>query len=198
MLHHSEYMLRLIRDGRLQLRRGAQTFTYHDPCELGRGSRIYDQPREVIEAVGVLLEPAQTREHALCCGSSVANTAISDAQQLRLARSVAKELSATGAGTIVKMCIRDRGTVWEWIYENDEEIYGQFSAAYNRPGAGALRKLDDRSMEELHRIFDVTGGKEFFDTIEKHSDRKAREMGYDGADDEYMMDTYTKNSNEHY
>ena len=71
-------MLRLIRDGRLQLRRGAQTFTYHDPCELGRGSRIYDQPREVIEAVGVLLEPAQTREHALCCGSSVANTAISD------------------------------------------------------------------------------------------------------------------------
>ena len=63
---------------------------------------------------------------------------------------------------------------------------------------GALRKLDDRSMEELHRIFDVTGGKEFFDTIEKHSDRKAREMGYDGADDEYMMDTYTKNSNEHY
>ena len=55
VLHHSEYMLRLIRDGRLQLRRGAQTFTYHDPCELGRGSRIYDQPREVIEAVGVLL-----------------------------------------------------------------------------------------------------------------------------------------------
>ena len=35
VLHHSEYMLRLIRDGRLQLRRGAQTFTYHDPCELG-------------------------------------------------------------------------------------------------------------------------------------------------------------------
>ena len=92
----------------------------------------------------------------------------------------------------------EQGTVWEWIYENDEEIYGQFSAAYNRPGAGALRKLDDRSMEELHRIFDVTGGKELFDTIEKHSDRKAREMGYDGADDEYMMDTYTKNSNEHY
>ena len=104
VLHHSEYMLRLIRDGRLQLRRGAQTFTYHDPCELGRGSRIYDQPREVIEAVGVLLEPAQTREHALCCGSSVANTAISDAQQLRLARSVAKELSATGAGTLVTAC----------------------------------------------------------------------------------------------
>ena len=104
VLHHSEYILRLIRAGRLSLEHGAMRFTYHDPCELGRGSRIYDQPREVIEAVGVLLEPAQTREHALCCGSSVANTAISDAQQLRLARSVAKELSATGAGTIVTAC----------------------------------------------------------------------------------------------
>ena len=47
------------------------------------------------------------------------------------------------------MCIRDRGTVWEWIYANDEEIYGQFSAAYNRPGAGALRKLDDVSYTHL-------------------------------------------------
>ena len=74
------------------------------PLRTGTRERIYDQPREVIEAVGVLLEPAQTREHALCCGSSVANTAISDAQQLRLARSVAKELSATGAGTIVTAC----------------------------------------------------------------------------------------------
>ena len=51
-----------------------------------------------------MLFRSQTREHALCCGSSVANTAISDAQQLRLARSVAKELNATGAGTIVTAC----------------------------------------------------------------------------------------------
>ena len=48
-------------------------------------------------------------------------------------------------------------------------------------------------------IFDVSGGKEMFDTIERHSDRKAREMGYEeGADEQYMMDVYSKNSNEHY
>ena len=123
-------------------------------------------------------------------------------QQLALKRTIGENILRTGYCVTPKLVKPElhpeQGTVWEWIYENDEEIYGQFSAAYNRPGAGALRKLDDRSMEELHRIFDVTGGKEFFDTIEKHSDRKAREMGYDGADDEYMMDTYTKNSNEHY
>ncbi|MDE5730089.1 MAG: (Fe-S)-binding protein, partial [Alistipes sp.] len=104
VLHHSEYILRLIRSGRLSPGRDDRKFTYHDPCELGRGSGIYDQPRAVIEAVGELLEPEQTREHALCCGSSVANTVITDAQQLRLARSVAGELLATGADAIVTAC----------------------------------------------------------------------------------------------
>lgn len=104
VLHHSEYILRLIKGGRLTIESGATRFTYHDPCELGRGSGIYDQPRAVIEAVGTLLEPAQTRENALCCGSSVANTAISDAQQVRLARSVTSELEATGAEVIVTAC----------------------------------------------------------------------------------------------
>lgn len=104
VLHHSEYILRLLHSGRLSLTHGTARFTYHDPCELGRGSGIYDQPRAVIEAVGELLEPADTRENALCCGSSVANTAIDDGQQKAIARNVAEELEATGAETIVTAC----------------------------------------------------------------------------------------------
>lgn len=104
VLHHSQYLFRLIRSGRLVIERGSGQFTYHDPCELGRGSEIYDEPRAVIEAVGSLLEPVDTRENALCCGSSVGNTAITDGQQLQIARSVTAELEATGAGTIVTAC----------------------------------------------------------------------------------------------
>ena len=104
VLHHSEYILRLIRAGRLDVVHGPTRFTYNDPCELGRGSGIYDEPRAVIEAVGELLEPAQPRENAPCCGSSVANTAISDGQQVRLAQAVAEELEATGAEVIVTAC----------------------------------------------------------------------------------------------
>ncbi len=105
VLHHSEYILRLIQKGRLKInyQRGA-TFTYHDPCELGRGSGIYDEPRAVIKAVGKLLEPAHNRKEAFCCGSSVANTSINDAQQLTIAGKVATELSETGAKTIVTAC----------------------------------------------------------------------------------------------
>ncbi len=40
---------------------------------------------------------------------------------------------------------------------------------------------------------------ELFEAIERHSDRKARETGRDeGADEAYMMETFTTNSNEHY
>ena len=105
VLHHSEYILRLMLQGRLHVSYSPeQTFTYHDPCELGRGSGIYDQPRAVIEAIGALLEPAHNRKDALCCGSSIANTAINDAQQLTIAQGVGKELDDTEADTVVTAC----------------------------------------------------------------------------------------------
>ncbi len=92
----------------------------------------------------------------------------------------------------------EQGAVWEWITRNDEEVYGRFTPVYGAEGQGALRRIDEESMRELHRIFDVSGGREFYDTIERHSERKAREMGFDGADDDYMMQTYTTNSEKHY
>ena len=105
VLHHSEYILRLIQQGRLHVNYSTeQSFTYHDPCELGRGSGIYDEPRAVIEAIGTLLEPSHTRKNALCCGSSLANTAINDSQQLTIARNVAEDLDNAGADTIVTAC----------------------------------------------------------------------------------------------
>ena len=105
VLHHSEYILRLMRQGRLRVRYSSElSFTYHDPCELGRGSGIYDEPRAVIEAIGQLLEPEHNRKNAFCCGSSVANTAINDSQQLTIAQHVAAELDSTGAETVVTAC----------------------------------------------------------------------------------------------
>jgi len=120
VLHHTEYFARLVAAGRISLRHGAEggvdgatdgaavgtsdRFTYHDPCELGRGAGIYDAPRELLRAVGSLTEPAETRENALCCGSSIAGNAISDAAQVTMGRAVGRALEATGAGSIVTAC----------------------------------------------------------------------------------------------
>ncbi len=124
-------------------------------------------------------------------------------QQLALKRTIGDNILQTGYCLVPRM-IRpelhpEQGPVWQWIYDHDREVYGCFSPVYRQEGAGALRKLDDESLAELHRIFDESGGTEMFENIERHSDRKAREMGYEqGADRQYMMDVFQKNSNEHY
>ena len=104
VLHHSEYIERLIASGRLVLNRSEEIFTYHDPCELGRGGGIYEAPRTVIEAAGTLVEAEHNRRDALCCGSSLANTVIDDASQLRIATAVTDEFAKTEASTIITSC----------------------------------------------------------------------------------------------
>lgn len=123
-------------------------------------------------------------------------------QQLALKRAIGDNILRTGY-CIVPRSVKpelhpEQGTVWRWIIDHDEEVYGRFSPVYGRHGAGALRRMDDASLDELRRIFDETGGTEMFENIERHSDRKAREMGFDGADDDYLTDTFTRNSANRY
>ncbi len=92
----------------------------------------------------------------------------------------------------------EQGPVWDWANRNDTDLYTRFSPNYMGAGPGAGRKIDDEAIGEINRIFEVSGGKAFFEKIEEASDRKAREMGYsDGATTEYMMHTFTHNSNNH-
>ena len=103
-LHHSEYIERLIAEGRLQLQHTTENYAYHDPCELGRGQGIYDSPRNVITSVGTLREVEHRRERSLCCGASLANTVITDSEQQTIARRMTQELERTECDTIVTAC----------------------------------------------------------------------------------------------
>ncbi len=124
-------------------------------------------------------------------------------QQLAVKRTVGENILRTGYCITPKLVTPElhpeQGPVWKWIYDHDRDVYGQFFPNYRKEGAGGLRRMDDESMEELHRIFDVSGGTAMFERIEQCSDQKARELGYaDGADQTYMMDVFSQNSNEHY
>lgn len=104
VLHHSEYIERLMAERRIKTACKNINVTYHDPCELGRGCGIYEAPRNVLRAAATLLEPAQNRENSLCCGASLAATSIGDKQQMMIARDMTEQLQATGADAIVTAC----------------------------------------------------------------------------------------------
>ncbi len=81
LLHATEYLARLLDDPpasgatagdgqRLPLHELDLRVAYHDPCDLGRKSGVYEAPRRVLRSIpGVtLVEMVDNRENALCCG----------------------------------------------------------------------------------------------------------------------------------
>lgn len=89
----------------------------------------------------------------------------------------------------------EQGPVWEWIYEHMDDVFERVHANYRKPGAGALREVDGESMDELHKIFDVTGGTEFLQKIQSCSEKKAAETDTDM--EEYFLHVYTENNGSH-
>lgn len=62
---------RSIKEGKLKIKKESvkKIVTYHDPCHLGRLMGIYDEPREVLNELGInLKEMDRAKSYALCCG----------------------------------------------------------------------------------------------------------------------------------
>lgn len=76
VLHHSEYLLQLMADKRLPIHKMPLRVVYHDPCELGRGSGIYLQPRLLLDEYAEVIPIKSEKEAAFCCGGSLANIKI--------------------------------------------------------------------------------------------------------------------------
>jgi len=47
-----------------------EDITYHDPCDLGRHSKIFNEPRKILENLGFnVVEFPENKENAQCCGA---------------------------------------------------------------------------------------------------------------------------------
>jgi heterodisulfide reductase subunit C len=95
----------------------------------------------------------------------------------------------------------EQGPVWEYILENTDDVFERLGGQINGIGTGPLRKIPQDALDELKRIFDVTGGTDFFELIEEHSKNKASEMGMQfsskGTDNEYFAEIFTTNNGTH-
>jgi Fe-S oxidoreductase len=102
VMHTTEYLIESGFD--MQLSTDATTVTYHDPCRLGRQMGVFDEPRELINAVeGVdLVEMEHHGEDAMCCGVSSMMSCNENARALRVARM--EEIKSTGADTMLTSC----------------------------------------------------------------------------------------------
>lgn len=106
VMHTTQYLAQLIREGKIELNELDEVVTYHDPCDLGRNSGEYDAPREIIKSIpGVeFVEMQHHHQDALCCGGggnlqSVAPEVAGQIAHLRL-----EEIKATGATIVVSAC----------------------------------------------------------------------------------------------
>lgn len=104
VVHHSEYLLKLIEEKRILVNKQNLSAVYHDPCELGRGSGIYDQPRKVVSSLVRLETAASEKEDALCCGGSLANLKVTPDQRKKIASDALKVLTAGEPDMLITGC----------------------------------------------------------------------------------------------
>lgn len=108
VIHHSEFLKMLTESGRLKLKKGNESFVYHDPCELGRGLGEYKQARQVLRLIG---NPDTSsyytrKKRSLCCGGSLANIRIRADQRKKITIDAFQKLTENKPDYLVTGCPR--------------------------------------------------------------------------------------------
>ena len=113
--HASEFMVELLAGDGLALGPVEEVVTYHDPCDLGRKSGIYDAPREVLASIPGLefRELSASRENSRCCGGGGDVEVADDAVTAGVAAQRAEEVRAIGARYVVSACQQCKRTLQE-------------------------------------------------------------------------------------
>lgn len=104
VLHHTQFIKRLIDSGLLKLSFLHKRVVYHSPCELGRGSGVYDEPKEVLQHVSKLERTRFDDENSLCCGGSLANLKIDHRKRMIIAKNAVTELTINKPDVLATAC----------------------------------------------------------------------------------------------
>lgn len=104
VLHHTQFIKKLIDEGSLRMNFMHEKVVYHSPCELGRGSGVYDEPKVVIKHVARLEKSNFEDSNSLCCGGSIANMKISYQNKNKIARDAAAELTQGNPDILATAC----------------------------------------------------------------------------------------------
>ncbi len=104
VLHHSQFIENLITEGKIRVQTSTKTISYHDPCDLGRGLGIYDEPRSILAHTGTLLKNNFEKNNSLCCGGSIANNQNYNLNKDKISKQVIEHLSSKNPDIIATAC----------------------------------------------------------------------------------------------
>lgn len=104
IVHHSQFLLELVKQGRIPLQSVHNRVAYHDPCDLGRGAGIYHEPRELISKIADLLPSDNEKADALCCGGSLGTFTTSSEEKAAITRNALESLLASRPDSLVTSC----------------------------------------------------------------------------------------------
>jgi Fe-S oxidoreductase len=103
VVHHSELLAELVREGRLTPSGEKKPITYHDSCYLARHNDVQMEPRELVAAVGSPVEMKRSGKQTFCCGAGGAHMWMEERGRPINAERV-REAAETGAETLAVAC----------------------------------------------------------------------------------------------
>ncbi|MGL6280679.1 MAG: (Fe-S)-binding protein, partial [Gaiella sp.] len=103
VVHHTELLAELVREGRLQPVAGADEVAYHDSCYLARHNDVIAAPREVLSSIARPLELARNGKRTFCCGAGGAHMWMEE-RGGAINEERAREAVASGASTLAVAC----------------------------------------------------------------------------------------------
>ena len=123
VVHISEFMAQLKRDGKLRLKPLEESITYHDPCQISRRGGATEDARFLLQDFAKdFREMTPTGNLNWCCGGGGGVQAIARAAPLRhkVFKIKMDQVEKTGAKTMVSACSNCRLTMdeskahWKW------------------------------------------------------------------------------------
>jgi len=103
VVHHTEFLAELVREGRLQAQPGARKITYHDSCYLARHNDVIAAPRALAAASGTAVEMARSGKRTFCCGAGGARMWMEERGR-PINEERVREAASTGADTLAVGC----------------------------------------------------------------------------------------------
>ncbi len=104
VLHHTQFILELIKSGKIPIQSVFRKVAYHDPCDLGRGLGIYDEPRELIRKVADMVPVDHEKADSLCCGASLGIFSILPEERKEVTLDTVRILEANHPELLVTAC----------------------------------------------------------------------------------------------